>query len=87
MVVKSLAHGEWFRIDKEENGEWKEVKVINDQYGFIAIGWIIKQNGEFEDKIDWSNLYGQLKEGEYRIVKEVYSNGNKKELYAKFTIE
>lgn len=85
--MKILPHGEWFRIDKEENREWKEVKVINDQYGFIAIGWIIKPNGEFEDKIDWSNLYGQLKEGEYRIVKEVYCNGNKKELYAKFTIE
>lgn len=85
--MKILAHGEWFRIDKEENGEWKEAKVINDEYSFIAIGWIIKTNGEFEDKIDWSNLYGELKEGNYRIVKEVYTNGNKKEIYAKFTIE
>lgn len=85
--MKILAHGEWFRIDKEEKGEWKEAKIINDEYSFIAIGWIIKPNGEFEDKIDWSNLYGELKEGNYRIVKEVYSNGNKKELYAKFTIE
>lgn len=85
---KELTSGEWFRIDKlEDNGKWKEVKSINDNYGFIAIGWIINENGEFEDKIEWSKLYGKLKKGNYRIVKEVYGDGNKLELYAEFTIK
>ena len=61
--------------------------VINDNYGFIAIGWILKPRGEFEDQIDWSKLYGELRKGNYRIVKEVYDNGNKIELCAEFTIE
>lgn len=85
---EELTSGEWFRIDKlEDNGKWKEAKTINDNYGFIAIGWIINKNGEFEDKIDWSKLYGKLKKGNYRIVKEAYDNGNKIELYAEFTIK
>jgi hypothetical protein len=32
-------------------------------------------------------LYGELRKGNYRIVKEVYDNGNKIELCAEFTIE
>lgn len=85
---RELTSGEWFRIDKlEDNGEWKEVKVISDNYGFIAIGWVINKKGEFEDKVDWSKLYGKLKKGNYRIVKEVYDNGNKIELYAEFSIK
>lgn len=85
---KELTSGEWFRIDKlDDNGQWREVKSVNDEYGFIEIGWIINKNGEFEDKIDWSQLYGELKKGNYRIVKEVYDNGNKIELYAEFIIK
>lgn len=85
---KELASGEWFRIDRlQEDGQWKELKIINDDYGFISIGWIINKNGEFEDKIDWSKLYGELKKGNYRIVKEVYENGNKIELHAEFIIK
>ena len=45
------------------------------------------KKGEFKDKIDWSKLYGELKKGKYRIVKEVYDNGNKIELCAEFTIK
>lgn len=85
---KELTSGEWFRIDRvEENGEWEKVKSINEEYGFIAIAWVIKPRGEFEDKIDWSKLYGELKKGNYRIVKEVYEKGEKIELYAEFSIK
>ena len=70
---KELTSGEWFRIDKlEASGEWKEVKSINDNYVFNLICWIIKPRGEFEDKVDWSKLYGNLKKGHYRIVKEIF---------------
>ena len=85
---KELTSGEWFRIDKlEENGEWKKVKSINNNYAFNAIAWVINPRGEFEDKVDWSKLYGELKKGHYRIVKEVYGEGNKKLLYAEFDIK
>ena len=85
---KELTSGEWFRIDRlEDSGEWKKVKSISDNYAFNAIGWIIKPRGEFEDKVDWSKLYGELRKGHYRIVKEVYGNGNKKVIYAEFNIK
>ena len=85
---KELTSGEWFRIDRlEDSGEWKQVKSINDKYVFNAIAWIIKPRGEFEDKVDWSKLYGNLKKGHYRIVKEVYGDGNKIELCAEFDIK
>lgn len=85
---EELTSGEWFRIDKlEENGEWKKVKSINDNYAFIAIAWVINARGEFEDNVDWSKLYGKLRKGHYRIVKEVYVDGNKKVLYAEFDIK
>lgn len=85
---KELTSGAWFRIDELENdGNWKKVKTINDKYGFIAIAWIINPQGEFEDKLEWSKLYGRLRKGHYRIVKEVYYNGNKIELYAEFDIK
>lgn len=71
----------------ENNGEWKEVKSISDNYSFIAIAWILKPRGEFEDKINWSQLYGKLKKGQYRIAKEVYGDGEKKVLYAEFDIK
>jgi len=86
-AMKNVVLGEDFRIDKEENGEWKEAKVINDNYVVNAVGWIIKENGKFQDKIDWLNLYGKLSKGKYRLVKEVYSYGNKKEIFAEFTIK
>ena len=84
---KELTSGEWFRIDKLEDGEWIQVKSINRDYAFNAIAWIIKPRGEFEDKVDWSKLYGELRKGHYRIVKEVYGDGNKKVLYAEFDIK
>ena len=35
-----------------------------------------------EEKIDWSELYGELENGEYRLVKELYING-----YNYFSVE
>lgn len=85
---KELTSGAWFRIDKlKDNGQWESLKSINDDYVFIAIAWIIKPRGEFEDKIDWEKLYGELRIGHYRIVKEVYEDGNKKLIYAEFDIK
>lgn len=79
-------YGEWFRIDKKEEGKWKEVKIINEDYTFNAIGILLSQGKPYEDKIDWSDLYGELKEGEYRLVKEALGKGGG-EFWVEFTID
>ena len=78
-------YGESFRIDKKENGEWKKLEIIDDTFGFTDIAWSVGNNGKLERKHDWSKLYGELAEGEYRLVKDVYDNGYK-EIWVEFNI-
>jgi len=78
-------YGEWFRIDKKENGEWKKLNVIDEHYAFNDIAWGVGKNGKLERKHDWSKLYGELTGGEYRLVKDVYDNGYK-EIWVEFSI-
>lgn len=79
-------YSSWFRIDKKENESWKEVNVIDEKYAFTDIAYLPDENGKVEMNTNWKNLYGELEKGEYRLVKEVYDNGNNY-IYVEFTIE
>ncbi len=79
-------YSSWFRIDKKENEGWKEVNVIDEKYAFTDIAYLPDENGKVEMNTNWKNLYGELEKGEYRLVKEVYDNGNNY-IYVEFTIE
>lgn len=68
---KKHEYDENFRIDKRINNKWEEVKVINNNYVINDIAFIIGKDGIAEQKVDWKNLYGELGEGEYRIVKRL----------------
>lgn len=74
-----------YSIEKKENDEWKSVTQIK-VYLVNAI-MVSSRNGKLDFKLDWSERYGELKNGEYRIVKSVDTSEGKKELYAEFTIE
>ncbi len=77
-------YGAWYRIDKQVNNEWVELKPIIDEYGFNDLGYMGNEETKqviFDVKWEW--LYGKLPQGKYRIVKEV---GNKY-IYASFNIE
>ena len=76
------SYGEWFRIDGKDGDKWKEVEQITDNYAFNDIAYLIGEDGMLEEKIDWSELYGELENGEYRLVKELYING-----YNYFSVE
>ncbi len=78
--------GEIYSIDKKEDGEWRSMTEIN-RYIFTFVGWIPGKDGKIKCKIDWSERYGELENGEYRIVKSVNTAEGKRELYAEFTIE
>ena len=79
-------YGEWFRIDKKTNGFWEELKPIDDNYAFKDIAYKIGENNKLEMNIDWSKLYGELKSGEYRLIKDLYNDGHIY-LSVEFTIE
>ena len=79
VLTNSYGYDRWFRIDKEENGEWKEAQTINDNYSFTAEAYLTNGNSEVEIPIDWTDLYGTLENGKYRIVKRVFNNLNKEE--------
>ena len=88
VLTNSYGYDRWFRIDKEENGEWKETETINDNYSFTAEAYLTNGNSEVEIPIDWTDLYGTLENGKYRIVKRVFNNLNREEdVSVEFTID
>lgn len=69
------SYGEWYRIDKFEVDGWQELEPITDDYAFTDIAWLIGEDNTLEDKVDWSDLYGELEDGRYRLVKRIYDGG------------
>lgn len=70
LSVNENTYGEWFRIDKKENGKWNEVKKIGEAW-FNLIGYMVDENHQLELNQNWKDIYGELETGEYRLVKEV----------------
>lgn len=58
-----------FTIEKKENGEWVPVQEIGERS--TSTETYIFQ-GERDLKIYWSEIYGELIPGEYRVVKFFY---------------
>ena len=67
-------YGEYFRIDKKENEEWKEVEKVHGDMYFNAMAYYVDDNGNLEFEINWEYAYGSLENGEYRIVKDTLPN-------------
>ena len=82
------AYDEWFRIDRKVNNKWEEVNRINNNYIVRDIAYDIRKNKKLETTVKWGDLYGELKKGEYRLVKKVYDNdGNDIYISTEFRIE
>ena len=75
-------YGEWFKLQKEVNGQWQDVPPVVDNYGFHEIGYLPNNKGEVTFVINWEWLYGKLPAGTYRIFKEV----NRQEILIEFEI-
>lgn len=52
-----------------------KLEPITDDYAFTDIAWLIGEDNTLEDKVDWSDLYGELEDGRYRLVKRIYDGG------------
>ena len=67
-------YGDYFRLDKKENGNWQEVENKCDNCFFNSIGYLPDINGYLQFEINWEKMYGQLEKGKYRIVKTALIN-------------
>lgn len=80
---KNYSYGEPFRIDKKENGKWKEVpRVIEDAF-FNEPAYLPDENNQIIRKINWEWIYGKLQPGTYRFV----TNASDKNISVEFVIE
>lgn len=87
-------YGTEFRVDKKENGEWKELEYIHTDFGFTSMAYYVDEIGKLEFDCDWEYMYGELSRDEYRIVKHTFLESdtpitNEDYLYfsVEFTIE
>lgn len=80
----TYTYGSWYKIEKEENDNWTELKTIIKDYGFTSIAYLPDEFNEVKFEINWEWLYGKLPQGSYRIVKELSPS---KYIYIPFSIE
>lgn len=91
IIIKDISnkdhiYGNEYRIDKLENGTWKELDVIVEgNYGWTSIGYHVDKDNKLELNINWKWLYGELTEGTYRVVKSTSVPRENKEYY--FSVE
>ena len=52
----------------------KELKAITEMI-FDEIAYLLDDNNQYTQKIDWTVFYGELEKGTYRIVKDSYDKG------------
>lgn len=71
---REFIYSEYFCLEKEINRKWYQVPIIIDsKYGFNSVGHHLASRDGCELAINWEWLYGSLKTGKYRIVKDVQS--------------
>ena len=82
-------YGSPYTIEKKENGVWKKLETIIDNYAFNLPAYYVDKNNKLEMDIDWEWLYGKLDDGEYRILKSTSTQGEEPSHYitVEFVIE
>ena len=61
---------EWYVIEKEIDGKMYSIPTKVKDYGFNSKGYSVDENNEVKFVIDWKWLYGELPQGNYRIIKK-----------------
>lgn len=92
---EEYCYGPEYTIEINENGKWKEIDTLTGKpLVWNSIAYTIKPGEEKEININWSYDYGELKNGEYRLVKKTFKeekqliNDSKLvHLYAEFNIK
>ncbi|MCH5193621.1 MAG: hypothetical protein J1F11_06645 [Oscillospiraceae bacterium] len=72
-TAERLSTGFYYSLQRFENGQWTQVRMLPQEYdvAWSRVELPIEENGSAEYKENWQSLYGELRKGQYRIVKEV----------------
>lgn len=87
-----LDTGDDFVLEVQKDGIWQEVPIILEgNYGFNALAYIIAAGNTTELELSWEWLYGTLSPGTYRIQKSVMDfresgDYDKYTIYAQFVL-
>lgn len=90
-ITGELQTGEKYWLEEKVDGQWQELSIPEKPVWQDEAYTIETQNLTQWD-IQWTNLYGTLSQGEYRIGKEIQdfrggSDYDEKAYYAEFVIE
>lgn len=67
--------GEYFSVEKKNGNQWEALDA-KDDVAFKDIGIVIPKEEGVSHEYDWTDLYGELEPGDYRINVKVWA-GNK----------
>lgn len=90
---KQCVYGEDYLLEQKINGNWYQVPItFEGNYGFNDIGYELSPSDVQEFTVDWNWLYGELDQGEYRLVKSILDfrksgDYDQYNLVAEFTID
>ncbi|MBQ7801471.1 MAG: hypothetical protein IJ375_04000 [Oscillospiraceae bacterium] len=71
LPLQELYYGQYFSLERLEDGDWTAVEPIIENYGFTLTATSLPQNKTTRVDIRWEWLYGQLPPGTYRIGKDI----------------
>lgn len=82
-----LMFGSYYCVEKEIDGRWHQIPYIEQEHdvAWNDIGYEVPKGSSYEFDINWEWLYGALKAGEYRIIKNAVDYDNSTEYY--FAVE
>ena len=87
--------GQWFAVEKCDNNTWYQLQEIeleeNVEFIWDDILYSLQGTEVTTESVKWSNYYGNLSKGNYRIIKAFYFDERKpdEKIYVacEFTIE
>ena len=81
----SYAWGTKYKLQVKQENMWQDMQVLNET-AWEEISYVLNENNQFEQNIDWSSLYGEVGSGDYRIVKFAEYHGEAVEFYVEFRV-
>lgn len=81
-----VSFGMGYSIEKYENGQW--TKMASNPVAIPAIAAVVFHEKTYTSNVNWSDAYGSLAQGTYRLVKQVTVNGQgNKSIACQFMID
>ncbi len=67
---------EVYYVEKYRNRQWEICDYVNDDIEFRDIKSLVMDGESYSFTVDWSNVYGELDSGSYRMIKKVSLSEN-----------